>query len=67
VSKSKLPGVRAWAWMIDGGLCRWAMPDRIRLEQDGKPSPEAHPMLVRLIPESEVRRLVKAAKAAGGE
>lgn len=66
MSKQKIPGVRAWAWKCDFGLCQWAEPSRTQLIEDSdKPSSEAKPVLVRLIEETELRRLVKAAEAKG--
>ena len=65
MSKSKLPGVRAWVWECDFGLCYWAQPDREQLERGRKPSPEAKPVLVRLVKETELRRLLAAVKPTG--
>lgn len=56
---------RAWAWKIkdESGnwtLCHWAEPQLCRLLDAGKPSPEARPVRVKLIPAkrgSERRRL----------
>ena len=57
-SKEMLAGtVTAWAWKCDFGLCRWAEPDRERLRRNGKPSPEAKSVAVRMIEEKEYRRL----------
>ena len=44
---------RAWAWAIqnDKGrwmLCNWAHPTKQALEDDGKPSPEARKVWVKL-------------------
>jgi len=55
----------AWAWVMEGRLCFWAMPTKEDLIGDGSPSPEARPVRVRLVPEVEYRRLRKAAEAAG--
>lgn len=38
----------AWAWLCDFGLCLWAAPTRKQLVSDGKPSPEAVPVRVRI-------------------
>ena len=57
-SKAMLAGtVTAWAWQCDFGLCRWAEPDEKRLRSGNRPSPEAKAVAVRLIKESEYRRL----------
>ena len=64
--RKRLPGVRAWAWECDFGLCAWADPDKASLMHYDKPSPEAKPVLVRLVRERELRRLAKAAEAAKG-
>lgn len=46
---------RAWTWKIQGAngnwqLCRWATAYRDTLIADGKPSPEARVVCVRMIP-----------------
>lgn len=61
----RLPGVRAWTWQMDDGLCYWAQPRRDTLLAEGKPSPEAKPVLVRLVPEVELRRLLSQGKRGG--
>jgi len=42
-----------WAWEISDGkdwvLCHYAEPTKIDLERDGKPSPEARPVSVRIV------------------
>ena len=42
-----------WAWEIfdgkDWGLCYWAAPTKLDLERDGKPSPEARSVSVRIV------------------
>lgn len=55
----KLPGVRAWAWECDFGLCRWAEPEKSDLSVIDEPSPEARRVLCRLVKESDLRRLIK--------
>ena len=55
--------VPAKAWWFEGGLCRWAMPTRAQLKQDGKPSPEAVVVSVMIVPLAEYDLLLKAAKA----
>ncbi len=50
---------RAWAWICDFGLCRWAEPTRAMLVKTKKPSPEAKPIRVRLVP---VERKARKAK-----
>ncbi len=39
-----------WAWLCDFGLCQWAEPSRDALTSRSKPSPEAIPIRVELIP-----------------
>ena len=39
-----------WAWLCDFGLCKWAEPDKERLTERSKPSPEAIPIRVELVP-----------------
>lgn len=41
--------IKAWAWKCEFGLCKWAQPDRFRLEREGKPSPEARAVRVQLV------------------
>ena len=45
-----------WAWLCDFGLCQWAEPDRERLVKRSKPSPEAIPVRVELIPTRKEHR-----------
>ncbi len=48
----------AWAWKMDGGLCYWAEPSRKQLmAKKDKPSPEAIPVRVRLVPVKEYTAL----------
>jgi len=57
---------RAWAWEIAGEigkeLCFWAEVSKEQLIRRSKPSPEAKPVLVRLIKESDYRRIMKVLK-----
>ena len=39
-----------WVWLCDFGLCYWAESSREKLLQEGKPSPEAKPVRVELVP-----------------
>lgn len=42
---------RGWAWMLeDGSICHWADPERKQLVSNGRPSPSAKPVYVRIIP-----------------
>lgn len=55
----------AWAWMLeDGGLCYWAEPDKARLQSQGKPSPNAKAVCVRLIKHADFLELVRLARRA---
>jgi hypothetical protein len=62
VIKKKIPGILAWAWECDFGLCAWAEPSAARLKKGGRPSPEAQPVRVRIIKESEFQALLLEAK-----
>ena len=59
MSKKKLPGELAWAWECDLGLCKWAEADAIMLQDHGRPSPEAQPVQVRIIKESEFQAILR--------
>lgn len=50
--KRKSKATYGWAWKIAEGLCHWSMPYRRDLIRDGKPSPEAKAVRVRI---TEVR------------
>ena len=57
----------AWAWEFEAvekkwWLCRWAEPDKYSLGSRPKPSTEARAVRVRIIRESDYRKLLKAAK-----
>ncbi len=56
---NKLDHPRVWAWTVEGGLCHWAHPNRAVLMGTQKPSPEAKPVCVRLVPNVEYRKLLK--------
>ena len=59
----KLPkAVSAYAWECDFGLCRWAQPDAQRLATDGKPSPEAKIVPVRIVKLSDWRKIAAKLK-----
>lgn len=49
---------RGWAWQFDFGLGHWATPTKSKLTERGLPSPEAKPVMVRLIKEGDYRKLV---------
>jgi hypothetical protein len=54
-----------WAWMLeDGSLCRWAEPNAEQLRRADRPSPGAKRVCVRMIKESEWRRLVGKRRTA---
>ncbi len=48
--------VYAWAWVFEGGLCKWAMPSRKQLIAEGKPSPEAKAIRVQIVPQRKPKR-----------
>ena len=61
----KIRTAKACAWVIgDRGqhLCCWAEPTKGALIAKAKPSPEAKVIGVRIIPEADYRRLMRAAK-----
>ena len=39
-----------WAWLCDFGLCSWVEPEKEVLISRSKPSPEAIPVRVELVP-----------------
>ena len=47
LERSQAP--RSWAWLCDFGLCLWSLPTKRQLMADGKPSPNAKAVRVRLI------------------
>ena len=53
----------AWAWRLEGadGVCRWAEPDRDRLVSRSRPSSEAKPERVRIVPLKEYQILLRLA------
>ncbi len=49
-----------YAWKLEeGSLCHWAEPDPIALKSNGKPSPNAKVVRVRLVLESDWRKLIR--------
>ena len=48
---------KGWAWQCDFGLCHWAAPTREKLLRDGKPTPEAKAISVRIVPTKQYRKL----------
>lgn len=57
-SQPKIQTGRGYAWLCDFGLCHWADPTKEQLGSKDKPSPEAKPVAVRIIRESDYRKLV---------
>ena len=60
MTKIKQPeAIKGWAWeLYDSGrwmLCSWCVPNRETLIAEGKPSPEARPVCVRLIRNKDYR------------
>lgn len=54
--------VAAWAWELeDGTLCYWAEPARSSLMRGRPPSPDAHPVRVRIVRTADYKALQKAA------
>ena len=58
-----------WAWAMEWvegpgnwSLCHWAQPDRARLVGEAKPSPEAKPTAVAILPRAEYRELKRKAR-----
>lgn len=60
----KLPGVPAWAWECDFGLCQWAWPTIEQLwdHGGGRPSPEAKAVRVRIVEVGELRKAMRRGK-----
>jgi len=64
--KTKVEAVAAWAFEIDNPtedrkeLCYWALPNKIDLLRESLPSPEAKPVKVRIIRDSDYRRLLRS-------
>ena len=58
-----------WAWTFGKSqvLCRWAAPSREQLLRDGKPTPEAKAVKVRVMPEQDFKKWLKLNKTAGLE
>lgn len=54
----------AWAWRFDSGLGAWTHAERDVLLLEGKPSPEAKPVCVRLVPNVEYQRLMRDKRCA---
>lgn len=49
-----------WAWECDFGLCNWVESSREILLFNGKPSPEAKPVYVRIIKEKDFRAIISS-------
>ncbi len=49
-----------WAWVISEGMCHWVEPSRGSLTRRSKPSPEAKPVHVAIVPMKLWRRALKA-------
>ncbi len=62
MSKIKLPGVRAWAWKDKYGLFNWAKSTKRALLDAGGADRTAKPVSVRLVEETELRRLLAKPK-----
>jgi len=61
----KMRTAEAWSWVFgDKGeyLCCWAEPSKMTTGRGRKPSPEAKAIRVRIIPETDYRKLMRAAK-----
>ena len=58
--KPKTTG-KGFAWLCDFGLCYWVVPDLNKLKPDGKPSPEAKAVKVRIVLEKDYQQLIKHA------
>jgi hypothetical protein len=56
-SKKKINTGRGYAWLLREGLCHWATSDPMELEAEGKPSPEARIVAVRIVRETDWRKL----------
>lgn len=56
--KQKINTGVGYAWEFEGMLCGWAEPDLARLKDGGKPTPEAKAIKVRIIRESDYRKLI---------
>lgn len=69
--RKTVEAARAVAWTINDPiraamvLCCWAEPDKERLVRQSPPSPEAKPVHVRIIRESDYRELLRAARTKG--
>ena len=59
MKKNEINTAAAVAYEFEGMLCQWAEPDSDRLKKGGKPSPEAKIVKVRIIRESDYRKLIK--------
>lgn len=52
-----------WAWAFGRSICHWAEPSREDLiRKNQKPSPDAIPVAVFLVPRSEHRKNIKKGK-----
>ena len=58
--KHKLHIGYGWAWSFEGGTCHWAAPNKEELLRERKPSPEAKPIKVALVPIQDWYRARKA-------
>ena len=60
--KTKIKPGHGWAWALDWNkngdwtLCHWVEPDRKRLVARSKPSPEARPVHVAIVPMCDWRK-----------
>jgi hypothetical protein len=60
----KIKTGRAWAWVLeDGSVCHWAAYSQRFI--GGAPSTDALMVRVRIVRETDWRRIVKAAKNGG--
>lgn len=52
---------KAYAWELESGeICMWAEPDKHRLLERSRPSSEAVVVAVRIIKESDYRKMRKS-------
>ncbi len=67
MAKSKPDHPMAWTWRLDCGLCLFAKPSKVLLIHCGKPSPEAKPVCVRLVPNVEYLQMIAYLKLIGSK
>ncbi len=67
MAKSKRDHPIAWTWRLEGGLCYFADPGKDLLLMRGKPSPEAKPVCVRLVPNVEYLQMIAYLKLIGSK